>query len=563
MSVLWKPAPIPGGGDSLEADGIPSWLAALLAGRGIATQAEANAFLSPSMADLHDPMLLPDIELALDRLARAREAGEAVAIVGDYDVDGVTASAQLLAVLRACGMTAHPVMPHRHKEGYGFQPVHVDRARSLGCSLVVTADCGSTSRAAVEHAASLEVDVIVTDHHLTDSSLPEGTPEVNPARTGSEYPFPHLCASGIAFKLSSAFAQRCGRAIPPESLLRMACLGTIADLVPLTGENRAIAALGLKALPSTPSLGLQALMAVSGVRRPVTAEDVGFRLGPRINAAGRMDAADRALELLLTRDRRAAGEAAARLEEWNTERKAAQAQATGGAIERWAESTREELPPILVGWDPDWHSGVVGISAGQVARHYHRPTLLLQVVDGIAKGSGRSVPGVNLHAFLSPWSDRLERFGGHEQAVGLSVDLEALPVLAEEWATAAAKEWPPDALVRVHEYDLEFSPDELDRDLLVQLQRLEPFGMANRQPLLKTGPLVLFGEPRLFGEGHLKGTVRTPGGRSLAILGWRWAQRSADLEGPFEALGHLELDTYLDAPVLRLRDARPAAAVSA
>jgi single-stranded-DNA-specific exonuclease len=533
----------------------------MLARRGIASPEEARSFLRPSIEDLHDPMLLPDIEPALERLERARSAGEGVAIVGDYDVDGVTASAQLLAVFRACGLSAHPVMPSRHKEGYGFQPVHVDRALGLGCSLVVTADCGSTSHAAVEHGGAVGVDVIVTDHHLTDGSLPAGTPEVNPARTDAEYPFPHLCASGIAFKLSSVFAQRCGRTVPRQSLLRMACLGTIADLVPLTGENRAIAALGLQALPDTPSLGLQALMSAAGVRRPVTAEDVGFRLGPRINAAGRMDSADTALELLLTRDRRAAGEGAARLEEWNTERRAAQAEATAGAIERWAE--REDIPPILVGWHPDWHSGVVGISAGQVARHYNRPTLLLQVKDGAARGSGRSIPGINLHAFLSGWTDRLERFGGHEQAVGLTVDLDELPRLAAEWEAAAGEQWPAEAFERVHEYEWEFAPDELDRALLAELARLEPFGMGNRQPLLRTGPLVMFGEPRLFGDGHLKGAVRTPSGRSLAILGWRWAERAGDLAGTFEALGHLEHDSYLDAPVLRLRDARPATAASA
>ncbi|MDH3404686.1 MAG: single-stranded-DNA-specific exonuclease RecJ [Acidobacteriota bacterium] len=561
MSVRWQRAPLPAGATPLAAGGLPDWLAAMLARRGIQTAAAAEAFLEPSLADLHDPARLPDLEAALERLLRARAAGEKVAVVGDYDVDGVTASAQLLAVLRACGVAAEAVLPHRHKEGYGFQPVHAERARALGCALVVTADCGSTSHAAVERAGELGLDVIVTDHHLTAGDLPAGTLEINPARADAEYPYRHLCASGIAFKLASAFAARCERPVRTESLLRMACLGTIADLVPLTGENRTIAALGLRALPETPSPGLQALMAGAGVGRPVTAEDVGYRLGPRINAAGRMDAADTALDLLLSRDRRAAREAAARLEEWNRERRTAQARTTAAAVERWQGDG--ELPAILVGWDPDWHAGVVGISAGQVARHYHRPALLLQVRGELAKGSGRSIPGIDLHAFLHRWGDRLERFGGHEQAVGLTVTLASLPLLAAEWAAAAGAEWPPEALERVHEYEWEFAPDALGRELEAALRRLEPFGMGNRRPLLRTGPLALLAAPRLFGEGHLKGTVRTPGGRLLAILGWGWAARAAELERPFEALVHLEHDKYLDAPVLRLRDVRPPAAASA
>jgi len=554
LSTRWAPAEIPDTAAVLEASGLEPWLAALLSRRGIDHPNEVDAFLEPSMAALHDESTLPDIGPALERLEGARETEERVAIVGDYDVDGVTASAQLVAVLRACGLQVEPILPNRQIEGYGFQPIHAERASELGCSLIVTADCGSTSRDAVERAGELGVDVIVTDHHLTSGELPEGTLEVNPARPDSEYPYGHLCASGIAFKLARAFAIRCARPVPDESLLRMACLGTIADLVPLTGENRAIAALGLRALPDSPSPGLQALMSTAGVRLPVTAEDVGFRIGPRINAAGRMSAADTALELLLTRDPAAAKRAAAQLEEWNRERREAQQQVTTQARERWDEDP--DTPPILVGWDPLWHAGVVGISAGQVARHFNRPTLLLQVEGDVARGSGRSIPGVNLHAFLDRWSERLERFGGHEQAVGLSVKVSELPELAAEWTQAAAEEWPPELLERVHEYEWEFPPDELDRSRLDALRRLEPFGMGNRTPRLRTGPLRLLGAPKLFGDGHLKGTAVTPNGHSLALLGWRWADRAADLAGDFEVLGYLEYDSYRDAPVFRLEDAR-------
>lgn len=561
MSTRWAAAPTPEAAADLAATGLPPWLAAVLSRRGLATDREVESFLSPSTHDLHDPALLPDMKPALDRLMAARDSGEAVAIVGDYDVDGVTASAQLIAVFRACGIAAQPVLPNRHLEGYGFQPTHAERAHAEGCLLIVTADCGSTSGEAVRRAGELGLDVIVTDHHLTTGELPEGTLEINPARPDSDYPYPYLCASGIALKLAQALAERCERPVPAASLLRMACLGTIADLVPLTGENRAIAALGLESLPDTPSPGLRALMSAAGVGATVTSDDVGYRIGPRLNAAGRMAAADAALDLLLTRDPMVARRLATELEDSNRARQAAQKATTEAAIDRWAEAS--DPPSILVGWDPDWHAGVVGISAGQVARRYNRPALLLQVDGDIAKGSGRSIPGINLHGFLERWRDRLVRFGGHEQAIGLTVEAAALPSLVAEWEAAAATEWPPEALERVYEYEWEFTPDALDRELLAALGKLEPFGMRNRRPLLRSGPLRLLGEPKLFGDGHLKATARTPGDRSLALLGWRWESRAADLVGEFEMLGYLEHDSYLNAPVFRLEDARPSSGDSA
>jgi len=554
-------APVPAAAAELEAAGFEDWLAALLARRGVGEPAQAEAFLAPALDQLHASALLPDLEPALDRLEAALEAGEKVAIVGDYDVDGITASAQLIAVFRACGLEAESILPDRHREGYGFQPLHAERAAELGCGLIVTADCGSSSAAAVTRAGELGIDVVVTDHHLTAGELPPGTLEINPARSDSSYPFPKLCAAGIAFKLASAFAQRRGRAVPVESLLRMACLGTIADLVPLRGENRVLAALGLRALPETPSLGLRALMSTAGVRRPLDADDVGYRLGPRLNAAGRMASGDVALELLLTRSPETARRNAGRLEEWNRDRQATQKATTNAAIERWADL--EQLPPILVAWDRDWHAGVVGISAGQVARHFNRPTLLLQQDGERAKGSGRSIPGINLHGFLHRWSGRLERFGGHEQAVGLSVAVDALDELAAEWVATAGAEWPADALVKVHEYEWQFAPDALNSELLSAIGRLEPFGMGNRRPLLRTGPLTLHGPPRIFGDGHLKGTAMTPEGRQLALLAWGWAERARELETPFEALGYLEHDSYRNAPVFRLRELRPQSAANA
>lgn len=553
----WLEAPVPAAAADLEREGFPGWLAVLLARRGVADRASADRFLSPSVDQLHDPYLLRGMAAAVERLLAARAGRERVAIVGDYDVDGVTSTALLLAVFRACGIEASAVLPHRMREGYGFQPVHVERARELACAVIVTADCGSSSAAAVEAAVQVGIDVIVTDHHLPGCELPAGAVQINPRQEGCSYPFRDLAAVGLSLKLALALAGRCQRAIDLDALLRIACLGTIADLVPLAGENRVIAALGLRALGNTRSQGLKALMLRAGVKPPFTAADVGFRLGPRLNAAGRLDDAARALELLLARDERRAGELADQLERWNRERQDEETRTVEEARRIFA--ARSPLPAILVAWSERWHKGVVGIAAGRLAKELGRPTILLAVAGETATGSGRSVPGIELHGFLERWRDRLVRFGGHAQAVGLSVASSELAALREGWEEAAG-EWPAERLAPRLEYELHLPVREITPALLAELTRLEPFGQGNPQPLLRTGPLALDGAPRRFGNSHLSARARDEDGGAIDLVGWRWQEREADLGGRFEALGHLEMDSYRRAPVLRLADARPAAA---
>ncbi|HYG61746.1 MAG TPA: DHH family phosphoesterase, partial [Thermoanaerobaculia bacterium] len=251
---------MPEAAGELERGGFPAWLAMLLARRGVADGPGAERFLRPSLDQLHDPYLLCGMEEGVDLLLKARERGDCVAVVGDYDVDGVTATALLLAVFGACGLTVRPILPHRLREGYGFQPVHVERAREQGCRVIVTADCGSSSAEAVAAALGSGIDVLVTDHHLPGCDLPAGAVQINPRQPVCSYPYPYLAAAGLAFKLATALAARCGRPLEVAALLRIACLGTIADLVPLTGENRVIAALGLEALGTARSQGLKALI---------------------------------------------------------------------------------------------------------------------------------------------------------------------------------------------------------------------------------------------------------------------------------------------------------------
>lgn len=551
----WVAAPIPEAAAALTGSGVASWFAPLLARRGAADPESARRFLEPSLDQLHDPYLLEGMDGAVDRLLAARRDHESVAVVGDYDVDGVTATAMLLAVLRSVGMSAHPILPHRLREGYGFQPVHAEKAKAIGCSLIVTADCGSSSLSAIEAALGLGIDVLVTDHHLPQCELPAATLHLNPRLPGSRYPCPDLAAVGLALKLCTAFAARCAREIDLDALLRIACLGTIADLVPLCGENRIIAALGLKAFGSTRSKGLKALLEQSGVKLPLTAADVGFRLGPRINAAGRLDAADRALELLLARDMTRASELAAELEVFNRQRQSEETRVVEEALRHF--ESRRPFPNLLVASSPGWHKGVVGIAAGRIAKELRRPTILLAEAEGKATGSGRSLKGIELHAFLSPWKEDMLRFGGHSQAIGLTVETGALPRLREEWEEAAAA-WPADLFTRRLEYELTLAPSQISHGVLAELERLAPFGQGNPRPLVRSGPFKLSGTPRPFGRGHLAATVEGERGARLEVLGWGWAERARDLTADFEALGYLETDAYRRAPVLQLVDSRPA-----
>ncbi len=569
-AAAWEPAAWPAPADVLVAGGIEAELAGMLARRGVRTLEQAERFLSPHVDQLLDPFELRGMREAVERLQRARLHGERVAVVGDYDVDGVSGTALLSAALKACRIGTEQILPHRMRDGYGFRQRQVDEAQRLGCSLIVTVDCGTTSAAAIAAARSVGIDVIVTDHHLPGRDFPGDVVQINPKQPGNRYANAELCGAGLAFKLACALYVSLGRTPPIAALLRIAVLGTIADVVPLVGENRTIAALGLRALDEARSPGLRELVRVAGVKSPMRAQDVGFRLGPRINAAGRLDSAQHALDLLLTTDAAEARRLAEALDGWNQRRQGeerrvleqARAAVLGIGNEADVASVATMAPPdsglpgILVAWSEEWHRGVVGIAAGRLARELHRPTLLLAVEDGVATGSGRSIDGVHLYDFLAPWRERLERFGGHEHAIGLTVRAEQLEELREAWQRAAL--WAPEVLQRRLPYELDFdSAARVDRDLFVTLQRLEPYGPGNPVPMIRLGPLENVVPPRVFGNGHLKLMARDRKGARLPLVAWhgeRLQQTAAD--GPYEILGELSWDDYLGCPTLVVRELR-------
>ncbi len=553
----WIEKPVPETTAALLAAGY-GVLAAPLARRGVATAAEAETFLRPHRRGFHDPFLLLGMEQAVERVTAVCRDRGTVAVVGDYDVDGVAACAMLTAVLRALDAEVVPILPNRLTEGYGFQTAQVEKARRARASLIVTVDCGTTSNEAVREAIESGMDVVVTDHHVAGSDFPSGAIQVNPHQDGCNYPFRHLCGAGLAFKLAQAVLGRSGREEPLAALLRVACLGTIADVVPLVGENRVIAALGLQALAKSRSPGLQALMRVARIEGPVSSTQVAFRLGPRLNAAGRLASADLALRLLLTRDTAQATRLAGELDSLNRKRQAEERRVVEEAGE--AFSSEGPGPGILMAWSENWHRGVVGIAAGRLAREFHRPVVLLGVEERTGTGSGRSIPGVDLHGFMTGFQARMARFGGHPQAIGLSVDVSELPALKTEMERAA--NWPPELLVRRREYELDLAPEAVGSGLFRELAQLEPHGEGNRRPLIRLRPLERSGPVREFGRNHVKLRVRQAGSgsrkssRTVHLLGWGWGERLADLDGLFEVLGALEWDTYADGPVIRIEDAR-------
>ena len=482
---------------------------------------QAREFLCPDPASLHDPLSMKGMEEAAEILVSAAARGRRVVVFGDYDVDGVTAVAQLRAALLRAGADAVAFLPHRLRDGYGLKPETVRRVLALQRpAVIVTVDCGITALEGVACARAAGVDVIVTDHHLVGAELPAGAVVVNPRQPGCAYPYKDLAACGIAFKLALAVARRAAFALSAESLLRVACLGTIADLVPLTGENRIIAAAGLAALAKARAPGLAALLREAGIPAgdAPDAQEVAFRVAPRLNAAGRLDTAELALSLFEERDPARAAGVAAELSHRNAQRQSIERRVVAEARER-IECAGGPGAAVIVEADPHWHRGVLGIAASRLAREYHRPVLLFGFDGERAVGSGRSIPGVPLHDTLKDLASFFLEFGGHDQAVG-----GALP--ASRWAEfreAARSHFTgriePERLERVEEAELDLPLEQVTEGLAESLSRLEPHGAGNPQPVFHCGAASFEGDPSPLGERGLRGRLRRSGA-PLPCVSW-------------------------------------------
>ncbi len=494
----------------------PLAAAHVLVNRGFGDPGAAGRFLHPDLEDLHDPLLLLDLDRAVERIERALATGERVFVHGDYDVDGITATFLLSSVLQELGGRVEVFIPNREPDGYGLSPRAVGLARARGCGLVVTVDCGMTAVAAVQQGRELGIDTIITDHHEWQPPLPPALAVVNPRRPGCPYPFKDLSGVGVAFKLAEGLLRRRGMAERAREYLDVVALGTIADVVPLVGENRVLARLGLERLNRTERAGLRALMRVSGLSGPsISGGQVAFVLAPRINAAGRMGNAEQGYRLLTARDPDEATALAESLEDDNQRRRRFDERALEQA-KALVEAGFPGSAAILL-WSEHWHQGVIGIVASRLVELFNRPTVLVALAGEHGRGSGRSVEGVDLSEVLGECSDLLVAHGGHALAAGLTVRRERLPELRERFERLVAGRLPGGPRPRPLEIDADLRLAECDRDLAEWIERMAPHGLRNPEPLFGAAGLAVEAVS-VAGQGrHLRLTLRDATGRAEAI----------------------------------------------
>lgn len=465
--------------------GIRPLTAKVLVQRGITSPVQADKFLNPSLDDLGDPELLPDYTAAVREILLARDNGDLIFVHGDYDVDGVTSAAILDRFLKKIGCKVHTHVPHRTKEGYGINMALVHEAKERGAKLFLTCDCGIGAHDQVEAALEHGMRVVVTDHHELKETMPRAHAVVNPHRTDSKYPFSALSGAGVVFRLCEGIA----REIDPEwvapyrkNYLDLAALGTIADVMPLVGDNRIIAKFGLERLTDSKKKGIVALKEVSEIKGRVASYDVGFKLGPRLNAAGRIDDAALALQLLLAEDEKSAMDLALELDRHNTDRRMVQDQMIDEAISM--VEALPSLPNALLIFNEHWHPGVVGIVAGKLKEKFNRPAFVgcIDPESGKGKASGRSIPGLNLASMIQNYSG-IVTGGGHAMAAGIAFELEQVNAISSAFNQYVAQMLRPEDFIPAVEITADLAEEEIDYAALEELEKLQPFGMANPKPI--------------------------------------------------------------------------------
>jgi single-stranded-DNA-specific exonuclease len=533
---------------------LPLALAGLLVQRGHGTEEAARRFLRPTLAELSDPYALAGMTEAIGAIVDVVRAGGRILVHGDYDVDGQCASALLTRVLRVAGADVLPFLPHRLRDGYDFGPAGLEAARAAGASLVITCDCGITAYDTAAAARATGIGVVITDHHLPGAQLPPALAVIDPQREDDTSGANNLCGTGIAFKLAQALVPALG--LPPNlplHLLDLVALATVADVVPLQGENRILVKHGIKLLHDSRWPGLRALLDATALTgKEVRAHHLGFILGPRLNAAGRVGDATDGLKLLLCDDPAEAAALAQRLEGLNVERQALDQRILDEALEQVERTADPERDAGFVLTGDGWHPGVVGIVASRVVERYGRPTFLIAFDGEIGKGSGRSTSRFNLHAALLSCGDLLERYGGHHMAAGLTIRRGRLDQFRERFGDVARQTLGPDDLGPEQRVDLQVSLRDVNRDLERLCRYLEPCGQGNPSPVFGVRG-VRFTNRSIVGNGHLKGALDDGSGRLWAI-GFQWADRVPWLgEGLVDAAFRIECDEWNGMSSLQAR----------
>lgn len=485
-------------------------VAELLLRRGVQTPEEAERFFSPSIADLHDPFLMQDMDKAVERLNKAMGAKERIMVYGDYDVDGVTAVALVYKYLQNYYSNLEYYIPTRYEEGYGISRKSIDYAADAGVKLVIVLDCGIKAIEEITYARSKGIDFIICDHHMPDEELPPAVAILNPKMPGSTYPCKHLSGCGVGFKFMQGFAMSNGLAghNELESLLDLVAVSIAADIVPIVGENRVMAYHGLRRLNSNPNLGLRSIIRICKLtNKDITISDVIFKIGPRLNASGRMQSGIEAVDLLVTRDLHDAYEKGANIDQYNKDRKELDKRITDEAnalIERNVNVVEGKRSIVVC--NRDWHKGIIGIVASRLTELYYKPAVVLTLSDGVATGSARSVQGFDIYAAVNSARHMLENFGGHPYAVGLTLKEENVPEFAKLFEEYVAEHILPHQLEPHIEIDAEITFSQITPEFIASLRKFNPHGPGNQKPVFITRGVFDFGTSKLVGKNmeHIK-----------------------------------------------------------
>ena len=548
-----------------EKIGMSPVMAGLLIQRGIKTESAAKRFFRPMLNELIDPFLMNDMDVAVDRLNDAMGRKERIMVYGDYDVDGCTAVALVYKFLQQFYSNIDYYIPNREEEGYGVSKKGIDYAAETGVKLIIVLDCGIKAVEEIAYAKEQGVDFIICDHHVPDEVMPPAVAILNPKREDSTYPFKHLCGCGVGFKFMQAFAKNNGipfsRLIP---LLDFCAVSIAADLVPVEGENRTLAFHGLKLLNQSPSTGLKAIIEICGLtNRDLNMSDIVFKIGPRINASGRMMNGREAVDLLVERDMKRALAMAMRINEYNEQRKDVDKQMTVEANEIVERLESQQHQQSIVLYDEGWKKGVVGIVASRLTELYFRPTVVLTVIDGMASGSARSVAGFDVYDAVKSCRDLLENFGGHTYAVGLTMRQENIPEFRRRFQEYVSHHILPEQTQQTLDIDMELDFQQINKRLLNELKRLAPHGPNNSKPLFLTRNVFDFGTSKVVGrhQEHIK--LELVDSKSAVVMngiafGQSSAARYIKSKRSFDIVYTIEENTYKRGEIqLQIEGIRP------
>lgn len=530
-------------------------VANIIANKGITNSDEIEVFLHPRRTDFHDPFMMPDMEKAVDRVVKAIETHEKVAIYGDYDVDGITSSTVLKRFLAERGLETDVYIPNRLHEGYGLNENAIREIADTKHTLIITVDCGITGNKEIELAKSFGIDTVVTDHHEPTETLPDAVAVVDCKRKDNKYPFNGLAGVGVAFKLTQAISMRLG--VKEEEYLKyldLVCVGTISDIVPLVDENRTISKLGLKLVRQTRNIGLKVLLDSIGYKK-IDSMAISFGVAPRINACGRMGHADEALKLFLSKDIYEVNELTKKLNDYNKMRQEKEKAIYEDALNQIEKNKLYKNCAIVVGGE-NWHHGVIGIVSSKITDLYFKPSILLCYEDDLAKGSGRSIPGFDLHEALMKCQDTIERFGGHSMAIGITIKKDKFNDFAKEFEKIA-KDAKIDEIIPIINIDAKINLSDVSRETVESLKQLEPFGEGNKMPIFAFKNFKIDSIRSLSEGKHIKMTLKD-GNSVVNAIGFNLGYLADEyrIGDKIDVVGTLEINSFngVDNLQINLKD---------